>query len=163
MLLLLSLKLVISFIAALTQAQRAYEEKIESSRTPKNILLRLAWNVQDLQELLASVRQLSVDIVTLKDEIEDENYDPVEQNTAKTLKSLQSKLIETVKRLSKHQRTAATHILVVMVSPENRSRKPYALPVQCLPINALKDQQVRDLVNQVIAAMVERGMKVAGE
>lgn len=82
--------------------------------------MRLAWNVQDLQELLASVRQLSVDIVTLKDEIEDENYDPVKQNTAQIL---QSKLIETVKRLSKHQRTAATHIFVVMVSPENRSRK----------------------------------------
>ena len=32
-----------------------------------------------------------------------------------------------------------------MISSETRNRKPYALPVQCLPIASLKDAAVRDL------------------
>ena len=52
--------------------------------------------------------------------------------------------------------------MVFMISPESRNHKPYALPVQCLPITALKDQQCRELANQIIAAMVKRNMKVVG-
>jgi len=35
--------------------------------------------------------------------------------------------------LSRQKRTAATHLFVVMISPEGRQRKPYALPIQCVP------------------------------
>ena len=49
-----------------------------------------------------------------------------------------------------------------MISSETRQNKPYALPVQCLPISSLKDVQARELCNHIVAAMVERGMKVAG-
>ena len=133
-----------------------------SVRTPQNVLLKLAWGVQELQELTTSVRQLIVDISSLKDKLADLQYDTVKENTARTLKSLQKEMVDTVKKLSKHQRTAATHIFVVMVSPESRSRKPYALPVQCLPIKALRDEQVRDIANKLIALMVEREMNVAG-
>ena len=122
--------------------------------------MKLAWTIQEQQELLATVSQHIVDSATLKDQLQDECYDPVRQNTAKALKSLQNQLIDMVRRLSKHQHTAATHIFVIMVSSESRNRKPYALPVQCLPVKALKDQQVRDIANKV---MVERRMNVAGE
>ena len=49
-----------------------------------------------------------------------------------------------------------------MISSETRQNKPYALPVQCLPISSLKDVQARELCNHIVASMVERGMKVAG-
>lgn len=103
-----------------------------------------------MQELTASVCQLIVDISSLKDKVADRQYDTVKENTTRTLKCLQ---IEIVKKLSKHQRTAATHTFVVMVSPDSRNRTPYALPVQCLPIKALRDEQVRDIANKVVALM----------
>ena len=149
-------------VLALCDAQKAYEDKVGSVRTPQNVLLKPAWSVQELQELTSTVCQLIVDIASLKDKLQDPHYDIVKENTAPTLKCLRSELVEIVKKLSKHQRTAATHIFVVMVSPESRSKKPYALPVQCLPIKALKDEQVRDIAHEIIFQMVECGMNVAG-
>ena len=70
-------------------------------------------------------------------------------------------LINAVKQLSKHQRIAATHVLVFMVSPESQSRQPYALPVQCLLICGIKDTTIRDMANKIIGAMVDGDMKVA--
>ena len=67
-----------------------------------------------------------------------------------------------MKLLSKHQRTAATHLFVILISTESRCSKPHALPVQCLPIAGLRDRQARDFANSVITSMTERAMKVAG-
>ena len=59
---------------------------------------------------------------------------------------------------------AATHVLVFMVSPKScRSRQPYTLPVQCLPICGIKDKTIRDMANTFIGAMMKRDMKVAGK
>lgn len=135
---------------------------MQSPTTPQNVLFKLAWKVQELEELTRSICQLTVDISSLMDKLGDPQYDIVQHNTARTLKSLRSFMLETVKKLSKHQRTAATHIFVVMVSAESRDRKPYALPVQCLPIKALRDEQVRNIANNIIGVMVERQMNVAG-
>ena len=50
-----------------------------------------------------------------------------------------------------------------MISSECRNRKPYALPVQCLPVKGLKDKEVRAIVDAVIQEMVKRNMKVSGK
>ena len=50
-----------------------------------------------------------------------------------------------------------------MISTEERSKKPYALPVQCLPYKGLKDGEVREIGNKVIQEMHKRNMKVAGK
>lgn len=104
-----------------------------------------------------------MEISTLLDKLQSQDYDPVQDNFARKLTSLQQQLLDAIKRLSKHQRTAATHILVFMVSPESRSRKPYALPVQCLPICGIKDKTIRDMSNKIIEIMVGKNMKVAGK
>ncbi len=57
----------------------------------------------------------------------------------------------------KFKRTPATHVLVVMISPEE---KPYA---QCVAYHSLKDEAVRSLVNSMIKEMTSRGMKIAGK
>ncbi|XP_065889311.1 uncharacterized protein [Dysidea avara] len=49
-----------------------------------------------------------------------------------------------------------------MISTEDRRRKPYALPVQCVPYKGLSDSKVRDLANNIISEMVKRKMNVAG-
>ena len=46
--------------------------------------------------------------------------------------------------------------IVFMVSPEERNRKPYALPVQCIPYKGLTDAKVRHLANKVIHEMTLR-------
>ena len=75
--------------------------------------------------------------------------------------SVREKLTMFVKRVSRYRRTPASHLLVVMISTEDRRRKPYALPVQCIAYRSLKDAEVRHIANRVIQEM-KRNMKVAG-
>ena len=65
--------------------------------------------------------------------------------------------------LYKHKRTAATHIFVVLISTESRSKKPYALPVQCFSYTGISVTEMRAVLNRIITAMVDRNMHVNGE
>ena len=67
-----------------------------------------------------------------------------------------------VKGITRSKCTAATHLMVFMISHERRDRKPYALPVQCLPYVGMSDVKMRSLANKIIEEMVKRMMKVAG-
>ena len=49
------------------------------------------------------------------------------------------------------ENSQASHILVFMISTEDRTKKPYALPVQCVPYKGLSDSKVRDLANNIIS------------
>ena len=71
-------------------------------------------------------------------------------------------MVSVIKKVTRHQRTAATHILVFMISNEERRKKPYAMPVQCMPYTSLSDFKVRELANLIIGEMTSRKMKVAG-
>ena len=53
-----------------------------------------------------------------------------------------------IRGVVRKQRQPASHAMVFMISPEDRSRKPYALPVQLLPYRGIKDSAVRDLANK---------------
>lgn len=137
--------------------------KVKSdSNVPQKSLFKLAWKVKELETLAEDIRQLVVDIKILVERVNDHNYSLVANNVAGYLGSLRGRLTEAVKLITRHQRTEATHIFVFMISSETRNRKPYALPVQCLPIASLKDAQVRDLANKIVAVMRQKGMKVAG-
>ena len=91
--------------------------------------------------------------------LEDSDIDLVEVNMARKITALQLSLTEFVKGLSKHQRSAATHIGLFL---EERNAKPYALPVHCISYATLTDNKARELVNKVMQEMVNRGMRVAG-
>ena len=146
------------------RTQATYEDNLKSSkRVPEKTLFKLAWQVKELQDLLLEVRNLTTELSVIRWKCQNESCDLVKENVASALTSLSKRLEEAVKKLSKHQRTAASHIFVVLISRESRSRKPYALPVQCLPIRGLKDKQAREIANRIIAEMTERNMKVAGE
>lgn len=55
------------------------------------------------------------------------------------------------------------HVLVIIISIEACSKKPYALPIQCIPYTSLKDNELRGILNVIIKLMVEDGIKVTGE
>ena len=60
-------------------------------------------------------------------------------------------------------RTPASHCLVFMISQEERTRKPYALPVQMLPCRGISDGLMRRLADRVKVRMVTLGVDVCGE
>ena len=57
----------------------------------------------------------------------------------------------------------ATHVLVLMLSDERRSHKPYALPIRYVPYRSLRDQYIRDLNKDVKRVMQERGLNLVGK
>lgn len=65
-----------------------------------------------------------------------------DSNLPRQLTTLQKRLTLMTKALSRHKRTAATHVFVFMISTEDRAKKPYSLPVQCMPYKGLSDQKV---------------------
>ena len=83
-------------------------------------------------------------------------------NLPRRLTDLKTKMIDFVRRLSKFKRTPATHVFVIMVSSELRSKKPYALPVQCLPYCGLNEKDIRRIISRLINEMVKAGMSVRG-
>lgn len=99
----------------------------------------------------------------LKGKLLQPDYNMIADNFAKQLSSFREKASSFGKQVVKYRRTPATHILVVMISPEQRNRKPYALPVQCLAYASLRDEGVRSICDTLIKEMTNRGMKVAGE
>lgn len=50
-----------------------------------------------------------------------------------------------------------------MISPEERNKKPYAIPVQCLAYVSLADEAVHGNCNTILKEMTTRNMKVAGK
>ena len=67
-----------------------------------------------------------------------------------------------IRSITRHKRTAATHVLVTMISPSERNVKPYALPVSCIPYTGLAEGKARKIINMVVKEMCKHGMKVEG-
>ena len=121
----------------------------------------LAWKIKELTELNETGRQLFSEIKLLKDKIQRDNLE-TEGNIPSQLQSVRQRLVTLIKGVTRHQRVAASHILVFMISTEDRRKKPYAIPVQCMPYQGLTDSKVRDLANSIISEMAKRKMNVAG-
>ena len=103
-----------------------------------------------------------MDVSCFIDKLQDEHCNRKLENIPRQLAALKQRVITFVRGATREKRTAATHVLVLMISPEGRSHKPYALPVQCIPYKGLSDAKVRVLANKVIQEMTQRKMKVAG-
>ncbi len=56
------------------------------------------------------------------------------------------------------QRTAATHAYAILISPEDRKRKPYTLPVQLIPHVGMGQENIRKVLNNVILKMKEMSL-----
>ena len=84
------------------------------------------------------------------------------ENIPRRLSSFRKHLLAFEKAVTRHKCVAATHIFVVMISTEDRRKKTYALPIQCIPCQGLKNRQARDFCNKVVKEMEDRNMFVAG-
>ena len=142
----------------LRRTDKVYSEKQRSSRSGDN----LAWKLKELADLNEEGRQLHIIISSLIEKLHSDQCDVVQDNIPRQVSTMRERIYSFIRRLTRHKRTAATHILVFMISPEDRRRKPYAIPVQCIPYKSLTDTKARELASAVIREMVQRNMKVAG-
>lgn len=139
-----------------------YSEKQKSGTAPTQPMLKLARDLQELSALNEVGRELRVECEVLADKLRDPAYDPIKCNLARELTTVCEKTTSFVWRVSRYLRTPATHLLVV-ISAEDRKTKPYAIPVQCIVYNSLKDVEIRCIANKVVQEMHKRGMNVAGK
>ena len=145
----------------LTKANDTYSQKLETERHQQKDMITLSWKVKELNDLAENGRQVYTEIKALASRMQVREGSR-EENIPRILQTIRQKAISFVKGVVRHQRTAATHVLVFMISNEERNKKPHALPIQCLPYKGLSDSKVRELANHIITEMVQRKMKVAG-
>ena len=130
-----------------------------SGKTPQKAL---GWTIDELSRNSKEGRQLLVQCATIKGCLGEAECDRVEINIPRQLTDLRVRATQFAKEVTRLRRTAATHLLVFMISHESRNQKPYALPIQCVPYKGLSEVAIRDLANKIIEEMVKRRMKVAG-
>ena len=102
----------------------------KSGKYTEKVMFSLVWNVRELEHLNSKGRSLHVEISTLLDKLKDPSFD--RKYLPSKLDSVKNAAEEFVKGVTRLQRVAATHCLVIMISPEERNRKPYAFPIQCI-------------------------------
>ena len=82
--------------------------------------------MDDLSRLAEEGRKLIVELRVVRNHAEGPEDKYLSSNVPRHMCVLRLML----KGVYRFYRTAATHVLVIMISPEERTRKPYALPVQ---------------------------------
>ena len=147
---------------ALVKANNEYATKQQEGVSTEKLMMNLAWNVKDLSDLNDCGRKVIQECDIIKRRLDDCSYDRISTNFAKTISMLCDLACTFVKRVTKYKRVAATHVLVLMISAEQWTSKPYALLVQCIAYKSLKGSEVRKIANKLVKEMSLRGMKVAG-
>ena len=143
-----------------------YDAKQGTGNATDKTLYSLGWIVDELSRINELSQDLHVDVTTAIEHLEDRSMSWTTAACSKAsrrLFSIKTRLRQFVQGVTRHKRKAATHILVTMISPCERNRKPYALPICCMPYASLNEAQARTHINMVIEEMAKRNMKVAGK
>ena len=147
----------------LLKAQSNYDEKLKASHPSEQAMFALTWDIDELDKLTTEGRNLHVDIVTALDTLKKPETEHQQLNIPRKVDSIRKRCVEMIKRTTRFRRKQATHMFVLMISSEVRDKKPYALPVQCIPCAGLKKQgDLRRIVNELLREMVAHKMNVAG-
>ena len=126
-------------------------------------MFSLCWDIEELKKLSSEGRNLRVELSAAFDVARNADINFQQYNMPRKLSSIRERLGTFVKGVTRFRRKAATHIFVIMISSELRNRKPYALPVQCIPYAGLNEGSMRRLINELVKEMIGCGMKVSGE
>lgn len=139
--------------SGLQDAATTYSKKFAKPGTPNDTLMNLSWNVVEFQTLLQQANDFLRSVTSLDEEAE----------TQRNLVELKVDFKSYLRNLFKKKRTAATHVLVVMIADERRQVKPYAMPLQAFPYTSLQDQFVRELLQSAKEKLTAAGLTVVGE
>lgn len=142
----------------MSSAKRTYEEKLEKSRASDNLMMKLAWDVAGYEQLIEKAKEFQKDLDSIADELKLDVGGVVFR-----LQKLKKNLLVYYKELFTKKRNPASHLLVFMIADELRNTKPYAIPIQFIPIKSITDQQIRQLEIEIEAAMKGIGMIPVGK
>ena len=149
--------------AALKKANDDYAEKLSSGKTTADKeLYSLCWTVDELSRLNQRGREMYVEITSLLEFLNDPSTDVIKTNLARRISKLKETMLPFIRGVTRHQRHVATHVLVTMISPSQRNKKPYALPISCFPYHSLTEMKARAHINGVVSEMKKRNMKISG-
>ena len=149
---------------ALKKANDKLCEKLSSGkRSTDKEMAALSWTVDELSKLNSMGRDLYIEVNNVLRLLEDPAMNLVQQNVSRRIISLKNDLLQFIRGITRYKRSPATHILVTMISQSQRNKKPYALPVSCIPYAGLTEAKARKHINLVVLEMTKRNMKVAGE
>ncbi|XP_072017737.1 uncharacterized protein [Amphiura filiformis] len=138
------LKAAVDLCKNLTKKKTTSEEKL------KNI----NWEILEISTLLKKAQEIVSDYTQLKTRT---NNDIKKVHAVKW-----DEYTRYLRDIYKKKRTPATHVLVLMVSDEERKKKPYAVPVQYVPYKSITDAEAKKIADGVKEKMVEHGLKVVG-
>jgi len=93
-----------------------YSEKLAHAKHNEKEMIVLAWKIKELGELNDIGRKLFGDITLLVAKVKSNDSVWTVENIPNQLQVIRQTLITFIKGVTRHQRTAATHILVFMVS-----------------------------------------------
>lgn len=146
------------------EAVAEYQKKFNNPSTGEESLKNSNWNVVEFQTLLQQAQLMEQ---AYESELTNLGLAPVSADVFRhvkgSLRAMATQAKSYLRNLFKKMRTAATHVLVLMLSDEGRQKKPYALPVRYIPHPSLRDQYVRDFTKDVKQHMTERGMTAVGK
>ena len=109
-------------------AKASYEEK-KTKNAAEQALFALAWTVDEFERLFEMNKKLTL---VVKDLVTIILKEVKGINIPKKLSVLRKDLEEYSKGLAAKNGKAASHLLVFMISDEQRSKKPYAIPVRAM-------------------------------
>ncbi len=141
------------------ESREAYNKKVDTPNTPQENLFALAWEVEGFKQLLEKLDNMK----QVCNEIMFQIFDPGEKgNIQEKLTKLRENLLVYVQQLFVKFREAASHLLVFMIAAESRDIKPYAVLVRALPFKGISDAKVRELRDQLVEKMQEKGLVTVG-
>ena len=160
-----------TYLLELQMAGQKYQTQLDKSTTPADTLRKSAWDVDDYrylyeknQQILCSLSLVYNMLISAPSATSSTAVvnDVPGVNIPLLLTELRPTILEYLKSLFRKKRLPAADILVFMISESTRQKKPYAIPIQCIPHAGLQDRQVRLLANKIKAEMCKLGMRPEG-
>ena len=149
--------------SGLTNANMLYEKKYSAQNTGKKILMELCWETVEFSKLVQHNQALKSFFADLLSVLASSDFDFDMAQIIRNIMGKKPEMFEYLYSLFKKRRQpAATHVFVLLISNEQRNKKPYCMPVQYIPYYSLKDQTVASFCQAIRQKMVELGMTVVG-
>ena len=140
-----------------------YTKRYNNRSTADEALQNANWDVVEYQTLLRQSQTLKEGYEAELSHINPAVMTPQDLRAVKaSVRGLASEAKTYLHNVFKKRRTAATHVLVLMLSDERRTKKQYALPVRFIPYRNLHDQCVCDFTREIKQHMTERGLALVG-
>lgn len=136
-------------------AKASYENALQAKRSAQNTLMELAWDTIGYEQLIKDCKCLTEELSSLISH-------PESTTSIAGFQSLKKRLLQYLQGLYSKKRSAASHLMVFMISDELRNSKPYAVPVQFLSYKSITDGKVRELEKELENVMTSIGMTVVG-